>query len=207
MDCVPLRRFDALGFVPAYACEVDPEFPGTGDWGCPHYGFHRDGPATEPFRSRWGAPLIVRVQPAGQERWVGSFEAGCDHDLTSVFACPNPTQALVVCGGQPYLVDVTAPARSTAIDLDPIIHVRRVGDLNLVVLATHLDLTAIGPAGLAWSSERLCLDGLRILDATADGIRCAGYGVAGYSVEEFTVDPHDGQVRTGPRFLDTWPGH
>lgn len=204
MDRVPLRRFDVLGFTPAYTCEVDPEFPGTGDWGCPHYGFDRNGPTTEPFRSRCGTPLIVWFHPAGQGPWVGSFEAGGMHALTGVFACPNPNGALIVCDGQPYLVDVTAPVRSTTIDLDPVTQVRRAGDLNLVVLATDLDLTAIGPDGRAWSSERLCLDGLRILDATADGIRCAGEVLGG--VEELIVDPDDGQVRSGPRFLDRWPG-
>jgi hypothetical protein len=49
------RRFDTLGFSPAYACEVDPEFPGNGDWGDPQYGFRSDGPASGPFHSRLGS--------------------------------------------------------------------------------------------------------------------------------------------------------
>jgi hypothetical protein len=197
------RRFDTLGFAPAYACQVDPELPGTGQWDCPHYGFHRDGGATEPFRSRWGTPVIVRVTLPGTGQWVGSFEAGGMHALTGVFACPRPTDALVVCDGQPYLVDVTAPTRTTALHLRPVTQVCRVGDLDQIVLVGYSNLAALGPTGLAWHSERLCGDDLRVLDATAHGIRCCG-DFAGSS-EEFTVDPYNGQVRSGPRFLDSWP--
>src|SRR6266536_513142 len=140
-----IRRFDTLGFAPAYTCEAAP-----------------------------------------------------------VFACPNPTEALVVCDGQAYLVDVTAPTRTTVLDLEPVTQVRRVRDLDLLVLAGFVFMAALGPAGLAWHSERLCLDDLRVLDATADGIHCCGDFVG--STEEFTVDPRSGQLRSCPRFLDSWPG-
>jgi hypothetical protein len=198
------RRFDTLGFAPAYTCQVDPELPGAGQWGWPDYGFHRDGVAAEPFRSRWGTPLVVRIATAGTRQWVGSFEAGGMGTLTGVFACPNPTEALVVCDGQAYLVDVTAPTRTTVLDLEPVTQARRVRDLDLLVLAGFVFMAALGPTGLAWHSERLCLDDLRVLDATADGIHCCGDFVG--STEEFTVDPHSGQLRSGPRFLDSWPG-
>jgi hypothetical protein len=144
----------------------------------------------------------VRVAVTGTHQWVGSFEAGGMHALTGVFACPRPTDALVACDGQAYLVDVTTPARTTAVDLWPVTQVRRVRSLDLVVLVSHLYLAALGPTGLAWHSERLCLDDLRVLDATAHGIRCCGDFVG--STEEFTVDPHSGQLRSGPRFLDSW---
>lgn len=198
------RRFNTLGFTPTYTCEVDPEFPGAGQWGCTHYGFHHDGVVAEPFRSRWGTPLVVRIAIADDSHWIGSFEAGGMRALTGVFACPNPTQALVVCDGRPYLVDVTAPTRTTVLGLEPVTQVGRVRDLDLLVLAGRNDLAALGGAGLVWHSERLCLDELRVLDAAGEGIRCAGDLLG--SSEEFIVDSRTGQVRCGPRSLDTWPG-
>ena len=203
MDRVSPRRFETLGFAPAYACELDPEFPGTGDWGCPQYTFHRDGPTTGPFRSRGGAPLFVRVdvEPAG--RWVGAFESGGDwYDLTSVFACPHPTQALVVCGGQPYLVEVAAPAQSTALDLAWVVQVERVHGLDLLVLVTDTSMAAISPAGQQWQSEQLCASHLRVLAATEHGIRCCAVAYSVYDWEEFVVDPRTGQRRPGPPHPD-----
>ena len=190
------RLFDTLGFSPAYACEVDPEFPSTGDWGDPHHGFQCDGTTSEPFRSRWGTPLTVRFAPATTGRWVGSFEAGGTHGLTSVFACPAPTAALVVCGGQPYLVDVAAPARSAVLSLPSVTQVCRVQDAHLIVLATISSLAAISRSGLAWESQRLYWTYLRVREATLQGLRCVGYSFGG-EMEEFIVDP-----RTGSRSQD-----
>jgi hypothetical protein len=62
----------------------------------------------------------------------------------------------VVCDGRPYLVDVTAPTRTTVLGLEPVTQVCRDRDLELLVLAGHSDLAALGPAGgLVWHSERL----------------------------------------------------
>lgn len=108
------RTFDALGFSPSYSCQPDPELPGDGDWRCPVYGFGRDGRiAAGPFRSRGGPPLIARFEHADGAHWVGLFEAGGLDGIDGVFACPDPDSAVVVCGGQAYLVDVAAPDRTT----------------------------------------------------------------------------------------------
>jgi hypothetical protein len=70
------RRFDTLGFAPGCVCEVDPELPDTGQWGCPHYGFRNGCGSPSRFRSRWATPLNVRITVTGGSCWVGSFEAG-----------------------------------------------------------------------------------------------------------------------------------
>jgi hypothetical protein len=45
---------------------------------------------------------------------------------------------------------------------------------NLIVLARFSNLTAIGHHGQAWTSERLCLDGLKIVQSSLDAIECLG---------------------------------
>jgi hypothetical protein len=192
------RRFDTLGFSPAYSCQVDPEFPGSGDWGDPQYRFQSDGPASEPFHSWLGAPLIARFSPAGAGRWVGFFEAGSDRDdAGGVFACPTPTQALVVSGGQAYLVDVTAPSRSIVLGLTSVTQVSRVEGAELIVLATALSLGALGPSGLVWESEHGYWLSVRVEAASVDGIRCVASFFGGDHPQTFTVDP-----RTGGRLQD-----
>src|SRR6266480_4560578 len=60
-------------FGSRYRCTVDPEFPGTGSWGCATFEFPRTDASGQPFRSPWGAPLVVRVEPDPGEEWVGFF--------------------------------------------------------------------------------------------------------------------------------------
>jgi hypothetical protein len=197
------RAFHTLGFSPAYSCQVCPELPGNGDWGCPAHGFSRDGGrATEPFRSRWATPIIVRFTLADASEWIGMFEAG-PGGLDGAFACPGPLAALIACDGQAYLIDVTAPDRTTAIHPAPITQASGAGK-GLIILASFASLTAIGLRGLAWVSEPLCLDNLRIVTASADSIECIGDFVEG--TEHFKVDGHTGRLQEGRRFLDTWPG-
>jgi hypothetical protein len=196
------RNFSSLGFAPSYVCEPDPELPGDGNWDCPAYGFHRDGPARGPFRSRWGTPLIARFTLADGQMWVGSFEAGGTGGIDGIYACPDPSAALIVCDGQGYYTQVTAPTYCTVISLTPITQVCPAGG-TVMVLASFSSLAAIGQHGLAWVSERLSLDDLRITGTGADSIDCDGSFLD--STQRFTVDTHTGQVKTGPRFLDTWP--
>jgi hypothetical protein len=197
-----LRTFTSFGFVPSYTCEPDPELPGTGEWGCPTYGFQRTGLAEGPFRSRWGTPLIARFTLASGQTWVGSFEAGGMGGTDGIYACPDPSAALVVCDGQGYYIPVTAPARCTVISLDPITQVRPAGG-TAVLLASFSTLAAIGRDGLTWDSERVCLDDLQITAADADDIDCTGSFPA--STQRLTIDTRTGQIKAGPRFLDTWP--
>jgi hypothetical protein len=198
------RPYRLLGFSPAYSCHVDPELPGDGDWGCPVHGFDRDGGrASEPFHSRWGAPMIVRFTLSSGGTWIGIFEAGGLGGVDGVFACPNPVEAMVICDGRAYLVDVSKPEGTAVISFSPITQASSAGT-DLIVLASFSNLTAIGPYGQAWASERLCLDNLKIVSASADGIDCTGDFIG--CTESFTVDAHTGTLKAGRRFLDTWPG-
>ena len=197
------RAFHTLGFAPAYSCQVDPELPGNGDWGCPVYGFSRDGSrAAEPFRSRWGTPIIVRFTLPDASTWIGMFEAG-PGGLDGAFACPSPLTALIACDGQAYLIEVTAPGRTTAIGPTPVTQASGAGK-DLIVLASFSELTAIGPHGQVWLSERLCLDNLKIVTASADTIECTGDFIE--SAEHLKIDTQTGRLQEGRRFLDTWPG-
>lgn len=110
---------------------------------------------------------------------------------------------MVICDGQAYLVNVSDPGRTAAIAMSPVTQVSCAGR-DLIVLASFAGLVAIGPRGQVWASERLCLDNLKIVSASADSIDCIGDFID--DTESFTVDAHAGTLRAGRRFLDTWPG-
>ena len=196
------RPYQRLRFSPAYSCQVDPDHPGDAGWGCPVHGFGRDGNRiSEPFRSRWGTAMIIRFA-LGAGTWTGWFEAGLG-GTDGVFACPDPLAALVICEGQAYLVHVAEPDRTAAIAMSPVMQVSS-ADEGLLVLASFANLTAIGPEGQSWTSERLCLDHLKIVSASEHSIDCIGDFID--ATESFTVDARTGNLHAGRRFLDTWPG-
>ena len=83
------RLFQRLGFCPAYLCQVDPEHPGDGDCGCPVHGFGSDGNRiSEPLRSRWGTPMIVRFALAGEGAWIGWSKPVAPAGLTAYSPAP-----------------------------------------------------------------------------------------------------------------------
>jgi hypothetical protein len=155
--------FDPLGFPSSYTCEVNPEFPGGGDWGAPVYSFWRDGPRDEAFRSAWGTPLVVRVRHDEGATWVSQVEAGSGN-LSGAFGCPDPNALCIVAGGESYLVDSRSPERYRPL-LGGVRAVRHFAGLDLLLLATPLELAAVGPEGLRWHTGRLCLDDLRLSSA------------------------------------------
>jgi len=180
--------------VEEYTYEIGPEFPANGEWPCPVFAFDHDGRVVDDFVSRWGAPVVVRVRPAETVEWVGQFPSGGLGGVSDVFAGPAPKQMCVVVDGLAFLVDVAAPA-GTIVAHDQVRQVAPVVGAPLLLLVGWVDIVAIGPEGVAWRSPRLALDGLRVLDARADGIRCQADTMED-SPETFVVDPATGERRT-----------
>lgn len=202
-------EFRHLGFVPAFEVEVNPEFPGDGDWRCPVYGFDRDGRLVDPFVSRWGSPAVVRVVPDDGAPWVGMFPAGGFGGDSAAFACPAPRHLGVMAEGEVYVIDVLDPARdAAAVAVTDVHQVDAIAEANLLLFVRSVDLVALGPEGPRWRTPRLGLDSLRVVRSTAHEIVCTvdNLAVGGSEAEEITLDPSTGEQRAGPRFTDTWPG-
>ncbi|MCI0572750.1 MAG: hypothetical protein L0Y66_18520 [Myxococcaceae bacterium] len=187
--------FDPLGFSPAYDCEVDPEFPGNGDWGVPVHGYWRDGRREAPSRSAWGGPTLVRVTRADRSAWVAWGEAGGLGGISGAFGCPNGDALCLVVMGQAYLVDTRRPENYQPLLL-PVGSVKHFEGLDLLLLATNLELAAVGHQGLLWRTGRLCLDELRLVGASSQGIECVG-GFLDRD-ERLVLSPHDGRLLSGP---------
>lgn len=190
--------FHRGGFDPAYQVEVDPEFPPDGDWRCPVFGFGSDGRVRREVTFRWGAPLVVHVMPTFSPEWIGVFPADGLGGMSSVFAGPGPTQMCAIAAGQAYLVRVDVPDSDAVMAHNNVNQAIPVPGASLLLLAGYTDIVAIGPDGVKWRTQRLAADGLRITEASADGIHCAIDALDG-SPASIIVDPANGSVRTGPR--------
>src|SRR5689334_23265198 len=112
-----------LPFSPAFSFAVDPGFPGGGEWDCPVFNFGRDGAITPEFESRWGAPLVVRVDPQTRPKWVGMFASGGLGGVRQTMPCPAPTALCLIADGLAYVVDVEHPESGASIASDQVTQV------------------------------------------------------------------------------------
>ena len=188
-----------------YDFETNPEFPGTGDWGCPTYHFaathdHVRVTCGDHVYRGPAADLVVRVVSSSGTRWVGYFASGLG-GATAALRSPAAGHLLVVASGAPYLVDVEEPGASTvATQGMPVRSVIHLADS--VLLASDLDITAVGASGVEWSTPRLCLDDLAV-ERVEDGvIQCTGwFGESdAYGRDEISIDLTTGR-QVGGRVL------
>ena len=193
---------EASGFTqaciePTYAVTVDPEFPADGQWPAPVHAFDREGRMQSDLVSRWGAPRIVQVQPAGSPEWVGFFPAGGLGGVSGVHATPSACHLCVLVDGEAYVVRVDAPAEGAVVS-QGVQQVVPVAEPPLLLLVRHTDIVALGPEGVAWRSPRLAVDGLRVAGVGKSGIRCTG--------DLLTGDPTSILVHTATGVVTTGPG-
>jgi hypothetical protein len=190
--------FEGFHFAPAYTIEVDPEFPGTGDWGLPVVAFDRDGQIVEAFESRWGTPLIVRVNPHGGRSWIAMFPGGGGAFVRGLFGCPNPVDLCVVVDGEALLVNVEGPTQGATIAQLDVTQVVPIVGAALLLLVGYTDVAAIGSAGVAWQSRRLAMDDLRVVEANSESVTLQGW-MGGSDPERLVIHPATGEVIEGRR--------
>ena len=198
-----MSSLETFGFLPNFSVEVDPEFPGDGDWRCPVVGFDRDGSIMSEFDSPWGTPLIVRVEPSSGPGWIGMFAAGGLGSQRGVFATPAPDLLAVVVDGLAYLVDSSSPGEHAQTVHDQVHQVVPSEVPPLLLLVRFSDLVAVGRTGVAWRTPRLCVDDLEVWHAGPGGIVCSCDNLRG--TPTITLDPTTGLQVEGSRLDSFWP--
>ncbi len=199
----PKRELEAFHFTPEFVVSHDPEFPGNGQWGCPVFGFGRDGKPQEPFESRWGTPVVIEVVSTERERWIGQFAAGGLGGVSGLFATPRNRALCVVADGLAYLLDVDNAGSGAQIVQDQVEQVEAVGVADLLLLVRSTDIVAIGANGVEWRSSRLAVDELRVLSSSGGVITCSVYKLGGTST--ITISVTTGDQLDGTRLDSFWP--
>ncbi len=147
--------------------------------------------------------LLLTVRPAAG----GAFLATCALGFTDasmpkgVFACPNPQEMCAVAGGYAYIVDTARPERSTHLGMRPVAEVKVLAAQRLLLFVGFHTIAAWGERGLAWETERLSWEGLRLgeIERTAEGDVLRGFGWDLMADKEvpFTVELATGQAQGG----------
>jgi hypothetical protein len=145
--------------------------------------------------------LYVRVAPNVGPAWFGFFAAGFDspHVMNAVCSSPDPDSVCVIAGGYAYVVNSSKPGQWHRIEQRPVVELRTVTDQRLILFAGFTSITALGPNGVLWTTQRLSWEGIQI--TRIDGEVLHGYGWDARSDKEvpFEVNLRSGQHTGGSR--------
>ena len=155
------------------------------------------------FDSRWGTPFVARIEPASGTSWVAMFAAGGLGSFRGAFATPDPRSLVVVADGLAYLVDTERPSNSAAVIYDQVHQVVPCREPRLLLLVRFIDIVALGTAGVAWSTTRLCVDDLWVRRVERHTIVCSCDNLGGTST--ITLDAASGAQIDGTRLDSFWP--
>ncbi|HWF03327.1 MAG TPA: hypothetical protein VHA06_06545 [Candidatus Angelobacter sp.] len=146
----------------------------------------------------------VRVVPQGGPAWVGFFALGFDSDqvVSEVCSSPDPDSFCTVVGGYAYVVKADDPAQWFRVEQRPVVDLRVLSQYGLLLFAGFTTITAVGSAGIAWTTERLSWEGLMIIDIKGDRLLGRGWDALADKEVPFEVDLKTGKHMGGARPQD-----
>jgi len=147
--------------------------------------------------------VVPRVSPA----WSGFFALGFESDqvINALYSCPDPDSLCVVAGGYAYVVKVTDPASWFRVEQRPVIDIRPVSELELLLFTGFTTISAVGRAGLKWTTERLSWDGISITEINGNKLQGLGWDALTDKQAPFEVDLQTGKHSGGARPLSEIP--
>jgi len=177
-------------------CKADREVPPN----LPTFCFTYQGPVENLPNEKAGA--IVIVKPNEGEPWLlklsGLIEDPCSH-AEGIYACPSANHFLVVVKSLGFYVDARQPKDVKPIKSLPVRKVERYPLFGLLLVLDFQIITAIGTAGILWSTKRLVQDGITIDQVTEEFIAGAGDMRANElsDADYFKVSTVDGSIISG----------
>lgn len=147
------------------------------------------------------AGSYVRIVPAKGPAWSGFFALGFSSEqvVSAICACPDPDSVCVVAGGYAYVVNVTDPTQWLHVEQRPVVDLRVAPGPGLILFAGFTSITAVGKTGIAWQTERLSWEGLRITRIEDENLHGFGWDVMSDKEVAFEVDLQSGRHVGGAR--------
>jgi hypothetical protein len=143
--------------------------------------------------------VYLRVAPNSGPAWVGFFALGFDSDqvVSQVCSSPDPDSFCVAVGGYAYMVKADNPAQWMRVAQTPVMDLRVLSQQGLLLFVGFTTITAIGGAGVAWTTERLSWEGLTITDIKGDRLLGHGWDALADKEVPFEVDLKTGKHTGG----------
>jgi len=115
--------------------------------------------------ARHSEGLVVSFRAGDSPQWIGNFARGLAR-FDSVQVLPNHTAAIIIAGGQGYVIDpVSRQVQGTTggAIVDAFVH-----PTTSAIVLNHQNILfeSIGPSGRLWLSRRISWDGLRLVEVS-----------------------------------------
>jgi hypothetical protein len=143
--------------------------------------------------------VAVRVNPDGGQEWVGVFACGFDSNkvASGLYAHPDPNRICVVAAGYGYIVIARDPRLYERVIAQPVVAVYPAREAGLLLFTDFTNISAYGPEGIVWRTDRLTWEGLRVTSVTATTVHGFGWDMPRDKEVEFTVDLKTGEHAGG----------
>ncbi|HEX4605935.1 MAG TPA: hypothetical protein VH724_18180 [Candidatus Angelobacter sp.] len=140
----------------------------------------------------------LRITPRHGPAWAGFFALGFESDqvISEVCSSPDPDSFCTVVGGYAYVVKADDPAQWLRVEQSPVVDLRALTQHGLLLFAGFTSITALGSAGILWTTERLSWEGLTITGLKGDTLQGHGWDALADKEVPFEVDLKTG-VHTG----------
>jgi len=141
----------------------------------------------------------LMVHPANGGTFLATCALGFTDPTmpTGVFACPNPQEMCALAGGYAYIVDTAHPEHCTHIAMKPVVEVRGVVPQGVLLFVGFHSILAWGPGGIAWETERLSWEGVRITGIEKTTLHGMGWNLHTDREAAFEIDLLTGRHQGG----------
>jgi len=143
----------------------------------------------------------VRVIPREGPAWTAFFALGFESDgvVSAICSCPDPDFFCAVVGGYGYVVKANDPAQWFRLDQRPVVEFRVLTQPKLLLFSGFTNISAVGTSGLAWTTERLSWEGVKITAIEGEKLRGTGWDALSDNEVPFEVDLATGKHTGGAR--------
>jgi len=147
------------------------------------------------------AGAYLRVVPAEGAPWNGFFALGFESDqvVNAICSSPDPDCFCAVVGGYAYLVHASDPTRWFRVEQRPVVELRALLEQKILLFSGFTTISAVGPAGLKWTTERLSWEGISRIEITGKKLSGMSWDAVADKEVPFEVDLETGKHTGGAR--------
>jgi hypothetical protein len=143
----------------------------------------------------------LRVVPAQGSPWNGFFALGFESDqvVNAISSCPDADSFCAVVGGYAYVVSARDPTRWYRVEQRPVVELRAILDQKILLFTGFTTISAVGPAGLKWTTQRLSWEGISRIEIAGNKLTGVGWDAMADREAPFEVDLETGRHTGGAR--------